>query len=36
MSKWNTADETDIWRAMVVDEFGPADVSWADYLRRAN
>lgn len=34
MSRYSHADERDIWRAMVVDEFG--DVSWDEYLRRAN
>lgn len=34
MSKWSSADESDIAEAMIVDEYGPADVSWAAYLRR--
>lgn len=31
MSRYDTADERDIWRAMVVDEFG--DATWVEYLR---
>jgi hypothetical protein len=33
MSRWNTADSRDVARAMIVDEYGPDGVSWADYLR---
>jgi len=32
MSCWSTASERDIYRALVVDEWG--DVSWQEYLRR--
>jgi hypothetical protein len=32
MSRYDHADEDDIWRAMVVDEFGA--VSWDEFLRR--
>jgi hypothetical protein len=32
MSRYDHADERDVRRAMIVDEFG--DVSWREYLRR--
>jgi hypothetical protein len=31
MSRWSHASEKDIYRALVVDEFGPA--SWREYVR---
>jgi hypothetical protein len=33
-----TDDEADerLWRAFVVDAYGPEDVSWDEYLRRTS
>jgi len=31
MSRWSHASEKDIYRALVVDEFGPT--SWREYVR---
>jgi hypothetical protein len=33
MSTWSDADETTIWRAVVVQERGREDVDALDYLR---
>jgi hypothetical protein len=34
MSRYDHADETDIYRGLVVQEFGPDGVDLLDYLRR--